>query len=110
MFMEEVRESSMCLFDMMHSPPIAPSYVTPVGAVCKKTREGKIDPTVMRPTADLSWPSTGYWMALLVRSPNASIDPEQDFPYIYMSVATNLIDQILFLRYRASPTGRQGVK
>ena len=64
----------------------------------------------MRPTADLSWPSTGYWMALLVRSPNASIDLERDFPYIYMIVATNLIDQILFLCYRASPTGKQGVK
>ena len=110
MFMEEVRASRMCLFDMMHSPPIAPSYVTPVGAVCKKTREGKIDPTVMRPTADLSWPSTGYWMALLVRSPNASIDLERDFPYIFMITAANLIDQILFLRYRASPTGKQGVK
>jgi hypothetical protein len=49
-------------------------------------------------------------MALLVRSPNASIDLERDFPYIFMITAANLIDQILFLRYRASPTGKQGVK
>ena len=49
-------------------------------------------------------------MALLVRSPNASIDLERDFPYIFMITAANLIDQILFLRYRASPTGTQGVK
>ena len=110
MFRDEARESRMCFFDLMHSPPIAPSYVTPVGAVAKKTRDGKIDPSVMRPTADLSWPSVGYWMALLVTSPNASIDLARDFPYIYMIAATDLIDQVLFLKYRESPSGTKGVK
>ena len=66
--MEEVRDSRMCLFDMMHSPPIAPSYVTPVGTVCKKIREGKTDPTVMWPTATSAGrqPGTGWpcWCVL----------------------------------------------
>lgn len=110
MFMGEVREGQMFRFDAHHSPPVAPSYVTPVGAVTKSTRDGQVDPEVMRPTADLSWPPVGYWMELLVSSPNASVDLKRDFPYIYMVSAHDLIDQILFLRYRASPSGLQSVR
>ena len=110
MFCKEIEDGRMFRFGIQQSPVIVPSIVTPMGAVVKKTREGTIDPETMRPTADLSWPPRGYWLELLVQSPNASVDLDRDFPYIFMISAQDLIDQVLTLRYRSSPSGKGGVQ
>lgn len=110
MFMGETTAGRMHMFGIQQCPVIMPSFVTPMGAVTKKTRDGKIDTEAMRPTADLSWPPTGYWLQLLVDSPNATVNLDRDFPYIFMISASDLIDQILSLRYRASIDGHRGVR
>ena len=97
MYQSEVAAGRMAMFGVTQSPPIWPLIVSPTGAVVKKLRDGSIDPDNMRPTADYSWPPPGFWMELLTKSPNASVDLQRDFPYIYYIGAHDLIAQILFL-------------
>jgi hypothetical protein len=97
MYKGEVEAGRMAVYGILQSPPVWPMLASPTGAVFKKLRDGTIDPDNMRPTADYSWPPPGYWMSLLLDSPNASVDLERDFPYIHYIDANDLIDQILFL-------------
>jgi hypothetical protein len=97
MYATELRAGRMSRFGIIHSPPCWPIKVSPTGCVDKTLRNGDVDPDNKRPTADYSWPPTGHWMRHLCTSPNAAVDLERDFPFVYMVGAHDLIAQIQYL-------------
>jgi hypothetical protein len=97
MYQAELVAGRMSTYGIARSPPIWPIEVYPTGAVAKNLRNGDVDPDNMRPTADYSWPPPGYWMSMLFKSANASVDLQRDYPYIHYIGAHDLIDQVLYL-------------
>ena len=94
---EEVCAGRMFAFTVDQSPTFWPGVATPKGAVRKPHRSGGFDPKKMRPTADRSWPAPAYWLELLLKSPNASVDLERDAPYIFYITGVDIVDEILWL-------------
>jgi hypothetical protein len=97
MYAAELQAGRMSRFGVLQSPPCWPLKVSPTGCVDKTLRNGDVDPENKRPTADYSWPPTGHWMRHMCTSPNAAVDLERDFPFVYMVGAHDLIEQIQYL-------------
>ena len=97
MYAGEVEEKRMLQFGLGQVPAFFPSLALPTGATVKKDREGNIDPDVIRPTADYSWPPKEHWLRWLVCSPNEAVDLDVDFPWVYYASTRDYIEQVLFL-------------
>jgi hypothetical protein len=97
MYADEVQAERMLQFGLGQVPAFFPSLALPTGATVKKDREGNIDPDVIRPTADYSWPPKEHWLRWLVCSPNEAVDLDVDFPWVYYASTRDYIEQVLFL-------------
>lgn len=99
MYQDEIDAGRMVQFALEFTPVFAgPAGVYPTGATPKTTREGKIDETQIRPTADYSWVPLMHWLSWLIKSPNSTVDLEQDFPWVYYATTRDYMDQVVYLQ------------
>ena len=86
----------MVAIGVQHSPPVWPGNWSPTGCVDKK-KDGVVRLDKKRQTCNLSAPEPGKWLNLLVRSPNETIDLQQDFPRVIYYASAHFMRQVSLL-------------
>ena len=100
---EEKEKGHLFGYPITVSPPVFPATYSPTGAVFKKNRMGELDLEVRRPTSDFSWPAAGLWMEWLTSSVNASVDLDEDFPYVKWMSFRDFSNQAVLLKTLGEP-------